>query len=289
MHKIEAKTILSAKNGMNIYRGCSHACIYCDSRSKCYGMDHAFEDIAVKSNAPELLRQALKKKRHLSMIGTGAMTDPYLPEEKTLGYTRECLKIIAQYGFGATVLTKSDLVLRDLDIIKEIKDKAKAVIQMTITTLDDELCSRIEPNVCPTSRRFEVLKTLRDNNIPTVVWLCPILPFINDTEENIKGIVERCAEAGVYGILCFGMGLTLREGNREYFYRQLDLSFPGLKQVYRQKYGDSYQVTSPKQRALMSLFYSLCHKYGIKCRNDEIFQYLQDFPCQGEESLFPEF
>ena len=189
MHGVKAKGILSSQNGMNIYRGCSHGCIYCDSRSSCYRMEHDFEDIEVKENAPELLEDALRRKRKRCMIGTGAMSDPYIPLELSLEYTRKALLIIEKYGFGVALQTKSDRVLRDLDILKKINEKTKAVVQMTLTTADENLCKIIEPNVCTTSKRFEALKTFRDNGIPTVVWLCPVLPYINDTRENIEAIL----------------------------------------------------------------------------------------------------
>ena len=277
MHYAAVKGILSAHNGMNLYRGCTHGCIYCDSRSKCYHIDHAFEDIEVKENALILLEKALKSKRRPCMIGTGAMTDPYLPLEEQLEMTRKALELIERYGFGAAVHTKSDLILRDLDLLKSINAKAKCVVQMTLTTCDEELCRKLEPNVCTTARRVEVLKTLRDEGIPTVVWLSPILPFINDTEENIKGILEYCAQAKVYGVICFAMGLTLREGNREYFYYSLDKLFPGLKERYISVYGDSYEINSPKNSRLMALFHEFCGQRGIAHDNDEIFAYLHRF------------
>lgn len=269
--------ILSPSNGMNLYRGCSHGCIYCDSRSKCYQMNHDFEDIEVKENALELLEAALRRKRKRCMIGTGAMTDPYIPLEKKLGYTRKALLLIEKYGFGVALQTKSDLVLRDLDILRQINEKTKAVVQMTLTTADEKLCRIIEPNVSTTNERFEALKALRDAGIPTVVWLCPVLPFINDTEENIRTILGMCVEAGVRGVLCFGMGLTLREGNREYFYRQLDIHFPRLKERYIREYGNNYMVDSPRSTELMRLFHRICEENGILHSNDQIFEYLRKF------------
>lgn len=269
--------ILSPSNGMNLYRGCSHGCIYCDSRSKCYQMNHDFEDIEVKENALELLEAALRRKRKRCMIGTGAMTDPYLPLEKNLGYTRKALLLIEKYGFGVALQTKSNLVLRDLDILRQINEKTKAVVQMTLTTADEKLCRIIEPNVSTTNERFEALKALRDAGIPTVVWLCPVLPFINDTEENIRTILGMCVEAGVRGVLCFGMGLTLREGNREYFYRQLDIHFPRLKERYIREYGNNYMVDSPRSTELMRLFHRICEENGILHSNDQIFEYLRKF------------
>ena len=181
MHFTEAKSILSAQNGMNIYRGCTHGCIYCDARSTCYQMDHVFEDIEVKINAPELLEQALRKKRKKCMIGTGAMSDPYLHLEKELQLTRRCLELIDEYGFGLAIQTKSDMILRDLDLLKRINQKTKCVVQMTLTTYDEKLCRILEPHVCTTARRIEVLNILKEEGIPTIVWMTPILPFINDT------------------------------------------------------------------------------------------------------------
>ena len=277
MHYAEVKGILSSDNGMNFYRGCSHGCIYCDSRSKCYNMNHDFEDIEVKSNALELLENALRRKRKRCMIGTGAMTDPYIPLEHRLQHTRKALLLIEKYGFGVALQTKSSRVLRDLDVLKRINEKTKAVVQITLTTADDTLCKIIEPNVSTTRERFETLKTLRDAGIPTVVWLCPILPYINDTQENIRAILDMCVEAKVRGVLCFGMGVTMREGNREYFYRQLDRHFPHLKQRYIREFGNNYVVNSPKNNELMKLYHRTCSENGIMHSADEIFEYLHRF------------
>lgn len=278
MHFVDAKGILSAKNGMNLYRGCTHGCIYCDSRSKCYQFTHDFEDIEVKQNAPELLEQALRSKRKKCMIGTGAMCDPYMHCEKELRLTRRCIEIIERYGFGLAIQTKSDFVLRDLDLFQKIQEKAKCVVQMTLTTYDEALCKIVEPNVCTTKKRFEALKILQQNGIPTVVWLSPILPFINDTEENIEGILDYCIDAGVYGIINFGMGMTLREGDREYFYAALDKYFPGLKEQFHHKYGYAYQIASSQNAKLMKLFHKKCRAYGIVDNVEEVFRYLSTFP-----------
>ncbi len=278
MHYATAKGILSAKNGMNIYRGCTHGCIYCDSRSKCYQFTHEFEDIEVKINAPELLEDALRRKRRKCMISTGSMCDPYMHCEGKLGLTRKCLEIIDRYGFGVTMITKSNRILRDLDLLKSINEKSKCVVQMTLTTYDENLCKILEPNVCTTRERFETLKILRDNGIPTVVWLSPILPFINDTEENLLGILGYCFEAGVKGILCFGMGVTLREGDREYFYKKLDEYFPGLREKYHRRYGYSYEVTSDNNAALMKIFHTECKKHGVISNVGEVFGYINEFP-----------
>lgn len=289
MHFVRAKGILSAKNGMNLYRGCVHGCIYCDSRSKCYNMEHAFEDIEVKENAIELLEDALKRRRKTCMIGTGAMTDPYIPLEEEIGNVRKALELVYRYGFGFTLITKSARVLRDLDLLKKINERAKCVIQMTLTTADENLCRILEPNVSTTRERFEALKILQDAGIPTVVWLCPILPFINDTSENISAILDYCIDAGVYGIINFGMGVTMREGNREYFYSQLDRFFPGMKERYIKSYGNRYELASPRNAELLELFHEKCENHGIVHNNDRIFEYLNTLEPEsggGQMSLF---
>lgn len=262
---------------MNLYRGCSHGCIYCDSRSKCYHIEHDFDDIEIKENAIELLENALKRKRKKCILGTGSMTDPYIPLESKICNVRKALDLANQYGFGFTLITKSDSVLRDLDLLKSINDKTKCVVQMTLTTYDEDLCKKIEPNVSTTKERVEALKKLNKAGISTVVWLCPILPFINDTEENIRGILEYCIEARVYGVICFGMGLTLREGSREYFYNQLDRLFPHMKEKYIHIYGTQYQVNSLKNNELMKLFHQICEDNNIVHDNSKIFEYLYTF------------
>ena len=290
MHFVDVKGILTGKNGlqgMNIYRGCTHGCIYCDSRSKCYQFTHPFEDIEVKQNAPELLEKALKSKRKKCMIGTGAMSDPYMHCEKDLQLTRKCLEIILQYGFGAAIQTKSDLILRDIDLLSEINKSAKCVVQITLTTYDDELCSILEPNVCNTKRRIEVLEMMQERGIPTVVWLTPILPFINDTTDNISAILNECIRTGVKGIIDFGMGLTLREGDREYYYEALDKHFPGMKEKYIRRYGNAYELPSPNSKELRALFQDICKKNGILSTPDECFQFLSELPDKYTQmSLF---
>ncbi len=283
MHFVNAKSILSAKNGMNLYRGCTHGCIYCDSRSTCYGFTHDFEDIEVKQNAPALLEQALRSKRKKCMIGTGAMCDPYMHCEESLRLTRQCLRIIDRHGFGVAIQTKSTRILRDLDLLKSINAQSKCVVQMTLTTFDEALCRIVEPNVSTTRERFAALETFRDNGIPTVVWLTPILPFLNDTRENIEGILDYCIRAQVKGIICFGMGLTLREGDREYYYAALDRHFPGLKAQYQRCYGNAYELPSPRSAELMALLRNTCRRHGILCEPDEVFRYLHEFPEPYEQ------
>lgn len=281
MHYTTVKTILSPSNGMNLYRGCSHGCIYCDSRSNIYQINHKFEDIEVKKNSLELLKKSLKNKRQKVMIGTGSMADPYMPIEKRLEYTRNALKLIYKYGHGFTCITKSDLILRDLDLIKKINESTKSVVQMTLTTADEDLCKILEPNVCSTKRRAEVLKTLNKNNIPTIVWICPILPFINDDEENINKIIDYCIDSNVKGILCFEMGLTLRDGNRGYFYKKLDENFPGLKEKYITHFKSNYHIPSPNNSKLMKIFYRRTNDFGIMNRSDDIFSYLHEMPTKN--------
>ncbi|MBQ3011359.1 MAG: radical SAM protein [Oscillospiraceae bacterium] len=287
MHYADYKTILSPQNGMNLYRGCTHGCIYCDSRSECYGMNHVFEDIEVKRNAVQILEQQLKRKRQPCMIGTGAMTDPYLHLETELQLTRQCIELIDRYGFGLAIQTKSARILRDIDLLKAINSNTKCVVQITLTTADDNLCRIIEPNVSTTTERVEVLYRMRDEGIPTVVWLSPILPFINDTNENLLKILEVCIEAKVKGILCFGFGVTLRDRNRDYFYKQLDKHFPGMKERYIRSFGDSYVCNSPNHDRLMSLFHRVCEEHRIMHHPDEIFSYLRAFESKQEQlSLF---
>ena len=290
MHFVDAKGILTGSGGyygMNIYRGCTHGCIYCDSRSKCYQFTHPFEDIEVKQNAPALLEAALRSKRKKCMIGTGAMSDPYMHCEEKLRLTRKCLEIILKYGFGAAIQTKSDRILQDIDLLDEINREAKCVVQMTLTTYDDALCRIIEPYVCNTKRRVEVLMQMEERGIPTIVWLSPILPYINDTEENLRAILEACIKADVKGIICFGMGLTLRDGDREYYYEALDRHFPGLKERYIKEYGNAYEIPSPNTKELMSIFVNTCRENGILYTPDACFKYLEEFPEKyRQHSLF---
>ena len=287
MHFVDAKSLLSRQNGMNLYRGCAHGCVYCDSRSRCYQFTHAFEDIEVKRNAPALLEDILKRRRRRIVISTGSMSDPYQPCEKELRLTRQCLELIERYGFGASVITKSDLVLRDLELFERIHQKAKGVLQMTLTVADDALSRVLEPNVCTTTRRYEVLKEFQRAGVPTVVWMTPILPFLTDTEENVRRILDYCFDAGVKGVVCFGMGLTLRDGNREYYYEALDRHFPGLSDEYRRRYGNAYEIPSPNSEALWRIFHAACEKHGVLHDPDECFRFIAELPEQNEQlSLF---
>ncbi len=287
MHYVDAKTLLSRYNGMNVYRGCVHGCVYCDSRSTCYRFTHPFEDVEVKRNAPALLENILKKKRKKAVISTGSMSDPYQPCEKELSMTRQCLEIIEKYGFGASVITKSDMVLRDIDIFDRINQSAKSVLQMSLTIADDRLSRILEPNVCTTTRRYEVIKEFQKRGIPVVVWLCPLLPFLTDTEGNLRRILDYCFDAQVKGIVFFNAGMTLREGNREHYYEALDRHFPGLSAKYRKTYGDAYEVNSPRRCELTRIFHERCEKYGVLHDPNECFGYISQLSEKSDQlSLF---
>ncbi len=250
-------------------------------------MTYSFEDIEVKVNAVELLDKALSKKRARCMITTGAMTDPYIPLEKELENMRKCLEVIEKHGFGVSVLTKSDLVLRDIDILKRINDKAKCVVAMTLTTYDEDLCKIVEPNVATTKQRFEVLKRFNEQGIPTVVWFCPILPFINDTKENVEGILSYCKQANVKGILTFGTGMTLRFGNREYYFKKLDEHFPGLKKEYMRNFGAAYGIRSKNSAVLSRMIKKFCAENDIIYGVDAVFKYVSKFPLiEQQTTLF---
>ena len=287
MHYGDYKTIISPKNGMNVYRGCTHGCIYCDSRSKCYQMNHDFEDVEVKRDASIILEEQLKRKRKKCMISTGAMCDPYIPLEEKLCVTKECIKLIDRYGFGLAIQTKSARILRDLELLKSINYNSKCVVEMTLTTYDEELCKKIEPNVSTTYERFKVLETMRDNGIPTVVWLSPILPYINDSEENLRGILDYCIKAKVRGIICFSFGVTLRDGNREYFYNKLDELLPGMKERYISSFGNSYVCDSPNSSKLRGIFREECKRNNILWKPNDVFNYMSEFEQKDRQiSLF---
>lgn len=283
MHFVEAKSILTGWKAMNIYRGCTHGCIYCDSRSDCYQFRHRFEDVEVKQNAAVLLDKALRSKKKACVIGSGSMCDPYQPCEKELRLMRRCLEVIDRHQFGASVITKSDLVLRDMDLFCDIHAKAKAVIQMTLTVADDALSRKLEPNVCTTTRRYEVLKEFQKNNIPTVVWLAPLLPFLTDTKENLDTVLQYCFDADVKGIVCFNIGMTLRSGNREYYYQALDRLFPGLSKEYQKKYGDRYEVLSDRNKDLMRYFHESCEKYRVIHDPEACFRFIAEMPERYEQ------
>ncbi|WP_027633761.1 SPL family radical SAM protein [Clostridium hydrogeniformans] len=277
MEYINAKTIITKTKSsnwfgtdynMNIYRGCCHGCIYCDSRSSCYNIKD-FNKIAAKDNALSIIKSQLKSKKTLGVIGTGSMSDPYNPIEKKLNLTRGALEIISNYGFGVNIITKSDLILKDIDVLKEINKYAPVCVGFTITTYDDYLCSKIEPSVSLSSKRFKAMNELSSEGIFTGVLLMPILPFINDTEENIISIINKTKQCGGKFIYPY-FGVTLREGQREYFYNELDKLFPSIREKYIETYGYKYEGVSLKSKSLWNTFKLNCHKEGILYKMPDI-------------------
>lgn len=259
--EITAKTILNhvkqpdtwfgLKYNMNLYRGCQHQCIYCDSRSDCYRIED-FAKIQVKVNALELLDDVLPRKRMLGTIGFGAMNDLYMPEEKEYRLARGALEIIAHHGFPVHILTKSDLVIRDIDLLGEI-NKVYAAVSFTITTADDELAKKIEPGAPLPSARYKAMRELAEAGVLTGVTMMPILPFLEDNPDNIRNILVMAKEHGASYIIP-AFGVSLRPGSRDYFYQKLDLLFPGIKEKYIKEYGDSYQCSTPNWQVLKSVF-----------------------------------
>jgi DNA repair photolyase len=235
-------------------------------------MNHDFEDIEIKRNAPDILEQQLKSKRKRCMITTGAMCDPYIHLEEELQYTRRCLEVIENYGFGLAIQTKSARILRDIDILRGINAKSKCVVEITLTTFDEDLCRTIEPMVSTTKERVAILEAMHDAGIPTVVWLCPTLPFINDSLENLRGLLNYCISTKVYGVMCFDFNVVLRPGNREYFYSKLDEYFPNIKQKYIDKFCDKYICISPNSVHLWQLSRDICKKHGIINNKYDVFK-----------------
>jgi DNA repair photolyase len=250
-------------------------------------MKHDFEDIEIKRDAPRILEGQLRRRRKACMIGTGAMCDPSVHMEDELQLTRKCLLLIEKYGFGLAIQTKSARILRDMDILRAINNKTKCVVQITLTTFDEDLCKIIEPRVSGTAERFAVLEAMRAAGIPTVVWLDPILPFINDTEDNLRGLLDYCVRSEVRGIICFNFGTTMREGSREHFYKKLDEHFPGMKKKYIDKFGDRYECVSPNNARLMSILREECEGNNIIWKSDDVFAYLKHFETNERQvSLF---
>ena len=295
MEFIKAKTILTkVKDGgewygvdynMNLYRGCSHGCIYCDSRSDCYHIEN-FDTVRGKENILHILENELSKKRVKGVVGIGAMSDTYNPMEIKYQQTRGALQLISKYGFGVSIDTKSDLILRDIDLLKEINSKNNVIIKFTITTPDDNLSKRIEPNVCVSSKRLEAIKILNDNGIFTGIMMNPVLPFITDKEEDIKKLVELARRNGAKFIHTY-MGMTLRENQRAYYFEKLDEKFPGVKEKYIKNYGDRYNCLVPNYKQLYKVFTDECDRYGILYKmNDIIRTYKKESTNDGQISLF---
>ena len=295
MEFIKTKTILSKEKygdtwygidyKINLYRGCPHGCIYCDSRSNCYHIDN-FDIPKGKENAILLLEQELSKKKEKGVIGIGSMSDTYNPQEKQYEQTRDALKLISKYHFGVSIDTKSDLILRDIDLLKEINKNNNVIIKFTITTPKDELSKIIEPHVCVSSKRFSAIKTLTDNGIFTGIMMNPVLPFITDKEEDIKELVRLAHESGAKFIHSY-MGLTLRENQRDYYYTQLDKNFKGLKEKYQNYYGERYNCIVPNYKKLYKVFTDECDKYGILYNMKDIIKaYKKEIKENEQISLF---
>ncbi len=249
--------------GMNLYRGCQHHCIYCDSRSQCYGNARFDEDVLVKANAIGILHDELRRKRKRGVIGTGSMNDPYMPLEAETRLAARALEVIADHGFGVHVITKSALVLRDIPLLQRIARRSSAAVSLTLTTTDDDLARRVEPGAPPPSERLRALRELADAGIEARVALMPVLPFLEDTWQSVEAIVERAKDCGVRAVVA-SFGVTLRDRQRAHFYRRLDESFPGVRRQYEERFGDRYVCASPDSETLRARFETLCATYGIR-------------------------
>jgi DNA repair photolyase len=269
---------------MNIYKGCCHGCIYCDSRSECYGIDN-FDMVRAKKDSLTLIHKELRSKKKTGVIGTGAMSDPYNHFEKEYKLTRGALEIINTNGFGVSIITKSDLIIRDIDILKKIKNHSPVLVKITITTYDDELCKKIEPNVVTSSKRFAAIKELSNNDIFAGILLMPVLPFLEDNEENIQGIVKLAYENGAKFIYP-AFGVTLRQNQRDWYYKKLDEKFPGVKPKYINNFGNNYECYSPKAKLLWKLFQNECDKYGILYKMNDIIKAYKKGYESNQLSLF---
>ncbi|MBE5797207.1 MAG: radical SAM protein [Clostridiales bacterium] len=253
---------------MNLYRGCSHGCIYCDSRSLCYRIEN-FSTVRPKAEALTLLERELAGKRTTGVITMGAMSDPYNPLEEELRLTQGALRLMLRHGFGAAFTTKSALCARDAQLLREISRRAPVCARLTVTCADDELCRKIEPHVSPSSERFAALRTLSEAGVFAGVWLNPVLPCITDTEENIRRIVQQTAEAGGRFVVCF-FGMTLRTGNREYYFDALQRLFPGVREYYLREYGNAYEIPARDPDRLYAAFRDECSRQGLLWRFGDI-------------------
>lgn len=295
MEYITAKSILQKTNydnskwfgidyNMNLYKGCCHGCIYCDSRSNCYHIEN-FDKVRIKENVISILNNELKKKRETGVVGIGAMSDTYNPFEQQYQITREALKLIYNYGFGISIDTKSSLITRDVDLLKLINNNSAAIVKITVTTADDELSRIIEPKVCVTSERFKAVEKLSSEGIFVGVLLTPVLPFITDNEENIKQIVYLAHKNGARFVYPM-FGVTLRENQREYFYEKLDILFPGIKFKYTKLYGEKYVCNSPNVAKLEEVFETQCKRYGLLYKMEDIIKAYKIDKQNQQLSLF---
>ncbi len=293
MESIQVKGILSKMSEgdrwfgydykMNLYRGCCHGCIYCDSRSNCYHVDN-FDTVRVKQDALKILEQELRSKRNKGVVGIGAMSDSYNPFEKEQLVTRGALELLARYGFGVAITTKSDLIVRDIDLYKQIASQSAAITMLTITAAEDEIARKIERNVVGSGLRFKAIERLSHAGIFTGILMTPILPYITDTEENIKGIVHNAAESGAKFIYA-GLGVTLRENQRLYYYEWLDRLYPGMRIRYKERFGDMYNCESEKAAFLQKIFREECKNAGIIYRMKDIIQNYKKVPVYEQLSM----
>lgn len=273
MDTVPAKTIIGARAkkpsswfgidyNMNLYRGCCHGCIYCDSRSDCYRIED-FDRVRVKENCLEIVRNDLRRKVQPGVVGTGSMSDPYNPFEREHQYTRHALELLNAYGFGAAIATKSDLITRDIDVLSEIRAQMPVLLKITVTAADDALARLVEPHVCPSSARFAAIEKLSSAGLYTGVLLMPVLPFIEDNADNIRGIVRMAADAGARFIYP-AFGMTTRQNQREHYLRALDVHFPGVREKHEKRYGTNYSCTSPRAKQLWELFCAECNARGLR-------------------------
>jgi len=289
--EIKAKTLLSSrakpdawfgcKYSMNLYRGCEHQCIYCDSRSECYGIDN-FRDVLIKVNAIELLEKELSCKRLKGTICFGAMSDTYTFAERKYQLTRKALEVIARYKFPIHIVTKSDMVLRDKDIIKKISTEY-AAISFTLTTVDEALAQKVEPSAPRPSQRLKAMKQLSREGIYTGVAMMPILPFLQDSRENITSIVRQAKLHGAQYIIP-AMGMTLRDRQRSFYYKGLDVHFPGLCAKYRKMFGEQYSCNPPHYKQLVEHLKKLCGRYSL-ARGIKIYKVRKVAECEQRRLL----
>ena len=294
MEFIPAKTIISgyrANNSwfginynMNIYKGCCHGCIYCDSRSECYRVED-FDEVRAKGNALAIIERELKSKRRTGVIGTGAMSDPYNPFEKEFKLTRGALEHINRYRFGVSIATKSDLISKDIDILKAISVHSPVLIKITITTADDTLCKKLEPNVATSSDRFATINKLTEKGIFAGILLMPVLPFIEDTVENIRSIIKLAHGNGAKFIYP-AFGVTLRQNQREWYYNKLDELFPSIKEKYITHYGNTYECHSPKAKELWEIFRNECDRVSILYKMEDIIKAYKEGYEDAQLSIF---
>lgn len=277
MDYIDAKTIVTrtkttswfgTEYNMNIYKGCCHGCIYCDSRSDCYRVEN-FDTVRAKKNALAIIRDDLQRKIRSGVVATGSMSDPYNPFERELLLTRHALELLDAYEFGVAITTKSPLVTRDIDILKQISSHSPTLVKITVTTAVDALCRVIERNVPPSSERFAALRELSGSGIYCGVLLMPLLPFITDSKENILGVVRLAKENGARFVYP-AFGVTLRGNQQAHYYEQLEAYFPALKERYISRYANRYSCGIPNAKTLFSVFANECERLGLLYKMEDI-------------------